>query len=557
MKIGLYLAYPPSARKNSLKQEGLGRYLSYLTKALLNNGHTITIACPKWSISSINELLEEADIDKHDIKFLLPKSEPIFYCLYSKLVNKKPKNARVKEKGLTLAAFKFVDKIIIGILSTKNVLIFSFFMILMLIVGLVLLPIVLILGILLGVALGINIITRKILRKTVPHYSMEYVLNKLIAKSRRFAKIYGYFYDTYNADILKEKMRFNSAKDIIRRIKYLADTPDLWYCPMAFWPEFNKIDAIKILCIPDLVTTEFPINFSSGHNSRVTDAIRETIDGADYFITYCDYIKKSLAMGKFGKKSDDVISIPHAVNNTLDFINIKKSFNRKEFTYDVNEYFARDIVLRSIVQNANYMQDYLQTGYSFNDVRYIFYSSQVRSNKNILNLVKAYEYLLRVKFVPIKLFLTCNLEADQALKKYIYDNRLQYDVLCFYSVNNQQLAALYKCAELIVNPTLYEGGFPFTFGEGMSVGTPSIMSNIPQITEVTQGFETNNYLFDPYDYVDIADKIVYGLENRDELIKKQMPLYEKVAARTWEDVGKEYVQAFEYFINKDSKNKVK
>ena len=170
--------------------------------------------------------------------------------------------------------------------------------------------------------------------------------------------------------------------------------------------------------------------------------------------------------------------------------------------------------------------------------------------------MKAYEHILRERNIPLKLILTCNLNNDKELLNYIEQKRLQYDVLSFNSVTAQQLAALYMCARLVVNPTLYEGGFPFTFGEGMSVKTPSVMSSIPQVTEVMQGYGLEDYLFDPYDYLDMSAKIEKGLKNRDELIAKEQVLYDQLKNRTWKDVCREYVQAFEYFINRSNENEV-
>ena len=167
--------------------------------------------------------------------------------------------------------------------------------------------------------------------------------------------------------------------------------------------------------------------------------------------------------------------------------------------------------------------------------------------QNILNLVKAFEYILRQKSIQLKLILTCNINSDADLKNYVYNHRLQYDVLSFSSVTAQQLAALYMCAQIVVNPTLYEGGFSFTFSEAVSVGTPSIMGNIPQNYEELKEYNLDEYFFDPYDYLDIAEKIVKSLENRDGLIAREKEVYEVMRRRSWKCVCEEYIDAFHYF----------
>jgi len=180
--------------------------------------------------------------------------------------------------------------------------------------------------------------------------------------------------------------------------------------------------------------------------------------------------------------------------------------------------------------------------------KFIFYASQLRPNKNIMNLVKGYEIALREKFIYAKLVLTGNPAHVPEVMDYIYKNRLQYDILFAYDVPDQVLAALYSRAVLVVNPTLYEGGFPFTFTEGMSVGTPSIMSDIPQVTEYIDGDLAAKMLFQPMSPNDIADKIAFGINNRSELYELQKPLYDKLKNRNWSDVANDYLDTFQKVI---------
>jgi len=57
-----------------------------------------------------------------------------------------------------------------------------------------------------------------------------------------------------------------------------------------------------------------------------------------------------------------------------------------------------------------------------------------------------------------------------------------------------RIAACYKLADLAVNPSLSEGGFPFTFTEALSVGTPVVMARIPVTEEIIPGQHiTGNY----------------------------------------------------------------
>lgn len=545
MKIGIYLAYGPHKKDFSLKQEGLGRYMAALLKAFCENDYRVTVACPKWSLDTLNELLEDNNISKDKIDFVYPSSTPIILDLYLRWSERKKSEKKRRKSRITRAAINILDQMINVLLSVKNVTYFALIVVGMTILSILLLPI--------GLLSLIVIFFATIILKIWSFFNhKKYSLVNIIKSNKVLAGISSHIHTKYSTLEVLERFRLGSAKDIIRKINAMVQKPDLWYCPMAFWPEFNRINGVKVVCAPDLVTEQFVYDFSRLNVRKATDDVRKTIEGGKYFIAYCNYLKQTLLIDKFGKREKDVVAIPHALNTLDRYIDVSSCFQRDGFPYDVNMRYAR-AVLKSAAGNIMDVQHYMASGvngFSLDDVSYIFYASQVRSNKNILNLVKAYEKLLKEKNMPIKLFLTANINNDQQLHDYIYERNLQYDVLFFYSVTSQQLAALYKCADLVVNPTFYEGGFPFTFGEGMSVGTPSVMSKIPQVTEVLNERDFGNILFDPYDVEDMANKIAYGLQHRDEIYQKQEKVFASMNERTWEDVGREYVEAFKYFIER-------
>lgn len=559
MRIGIYLGYAPYVKQMSLKQEGLGRYLAYLLKGFSETKNELVIACPNWVLPLVNELVEEEDIDVSKIEVLKPSSEPVLFRVYLKWVNRKnkkaPKKSRCRIKG---AVVNILDKLMDVLLCTKNIMVLIGLVALAVILGIILLP----LGIVSGIAYGIFKVLKVILVKIFHVQGLAINIKGIVSRLPLANRFWSYIRGKYTILIIQEKIRKYSMDEIIRKAKHMKNPPDIWYSPTAFWGEFNQMPGVRVVCVPDLVTIEFSTNFSKGTFYETTKKVSDAIEGGDYFITYCNYVKEDLLLGKYFKKSDDIVAIPHAQNDMLTFLDLAGYFKRVPFKEDVNRYFACNIVLPGVLSHSVGMHQYLlnydnTNHFSFKDVDYIFYPSQVRGNKNILNLVKAFEHILRKRNVSVKLILTCDIDSDKNLKNYINEKRLQYDVLSFSRVTAQQLAALYMCAKLVVNPTLYEGGFPFTFGEGMSVGTPSVMSRIPQVLEVMQNCELEDYLFDPYDYIDIAEKIENGIRNREKLLGKEQILYNELRNRSWADVCSEYVQAFQYFIDRSKiKNEI-
>jgi glycosyltransferase involved in cell wall biosynthesis len=536
MKIGIFLGYAPNV---VLKKEGLGRYVANLISGFIESDNKIIIACPKWSIPHINELLDDFSIDKSLIEFVISSKVSSMWKLYDKFSKR---YERSNNRGwLSLAIRTVLESIIMGMISITNIFLLISAIIIIIMVGIIILPLI-VFGLILY---GIFRIGLRLLKRTKVKFLNDIYL-KSIGKNFKNS---GYNFYLYVINFMQE----NATADLVRKINMMSNKADIWYSPSFFWKEFNKIEGVKVINAPDLVTAEFSELFSYDIYAVLTlENIKITINEGSNFITYCDFIKDSLLLKKFNKDSENVISIPHGVNSMNEFIQIETYETMKlNAGTSFSEAFARN-KLQTLPLNK-YCLPYMGT-FVFENTKYLFYASQLRPHKNILNLVKAYENILRKRYYNIKLVLTCNLEGDSDVKEYILDKRLQKDILSFQNVSNQQLAALYYCAELVVNPTLYEGGFPFTFGEGMSVSTPSVMSRIPQVEDMVCGYELEQCLFDPFDLKDMENTIIYGLENRKELLEKQSKLFNDLNKRTWKVVANEYIEAFQTFILNENTN---
>lgn len=534
MRIGFFLAYRPETELNN---QGLGRYTAYLIKGLLNNGVEITIATPKWSKKTIEDLLEDVGVESEKINFLTSKNIPVLLNLYSLLKNTKFKKTRKNKRGLRQGLKKLLFKVAPYIVSTRNYLLFFIYTI---IIFLLLVPIFAFKLIAKFIEFFSNLIFKSKtsrLSNTINRIE-EKVKNLLNKNNLGNVKIARALYQVmYDAEVTKLIDRINTQNIV-----------DVWYCPTVFWPEFNKIDGVKVTCVPDLIPIEYPVEFTS--KEGILDSFmscKKTIEKSEYTIVYDDYVKDNLLVKKFGKKSEHIAVIPHGANVLSQHISIEGTTDNRQATkvFSLNKI---DSYKNIYFQGHSYLRNF-----DFSDVKYLFYPSQLRPNKNILSLIKAYEHVLRTEHRYVKLFLTCDLQSDSDVKRYIEKQRLQYDVISFVNVPTQTLAALYHCAELVINPTLFEGGFPFTFAEGASVGTPSIMSSIPQTEDFVKQFGLEgDMLFDPFDWREISKKIIWGLDHREELLEKQIPMYEHLEHRDWNVVATEYVKAFNNFI-KDHK----
>lgn len=545
MKIGIYMAYGPQV---VLGAEGLGRYIGNLISGFVAAGHQVTIACPKWSLDTIDDLLQDFQVDAKKIEFIVSNKTPALWRLYEKKYRKRYPKLSLRYRLLNSFA-DCIEWASTKAISITSMLCLALLALLTVAVVIMLLPVVLVFTVLyLLVKLALTIVRKG-------KFSVQKLFDKVLgivqAFSTKKTNLYAF---------LSEELGVMVNKSLAQKINRSAQQ-DVWFVPAVFWPEVKLVDGLKVICAPDLVTVEFPGWFADLPGMvNALPRCQDVLEHGQYFITYSEYLRKSLVMDRFGKDGSQVIAIPHINNDMLDYIQItseanKKLHSDKDFSYD----FARRTIQNAKTHCLSVDQRYI-ANFQMQDTHYIFYASQIRPYKNILTLVKAYEQLLRKKYRNIKLIITGNLGDISAsgIFSYIKEHRLEYDVLSMPGVSAQELAALYRCADLVVNPTLYEGGFPFTFGEGMSVGTPSLMSDIPQVRDVVENYGLEDtMLFDPYDWHALADKIECALQNREELYQKELPMYQDLAKRTGDVVAQAYIEAFEYFIEKDQKDRRK
>ena len=524
MKVGIYLGYEPGVKLN---KEGLGRYLAKVVKTLCDNGDEIIIACPSWLNKEIRKLFNEFDIrGKNDIINVakLPFSLRVWFFFQNIKKGKKKKHSLKK-------FFEIIISIIEWLFLQSNSMVFLISFMILITLGILLSPVVLLFA---AFVLFLRV-SKKVAKKSA---------RKLY---RGFEYLYEYTYKNY-VDFRKNlywKALSNTRKLLCKHVNTSNVRADIWYSPSIFWPEFNDIIGKKMVNVPDLVTSTFPIQWGNHYDELIkTNECRRTIEESDYFITYSEYISRTLLQKKFGKDEKSIFVIPHSINNLEEPIKLQNAHFSGEELKKWESAICREILQQAkyhVVNEIEYVRDY-----DIKSAKYIFYASQDRPHKNILNLVKAYEYLLRRRYINMKLFLTANINNNPELMEYIREKELEHDVLAFYDLSQKELAAFYHEANLVVNPTLYEGGFPFTFGEGMSVGVPSVMSSIPQVLEEISNSEfVNNALFDPYNVDDIAKKIEYGLNNRERLYEIELETYNRMLVDYSEkESSKRYINAF-------------
>jgi glycosyltransferase involved in cell wall biosynthesis len=306
-----------------------------------------------------------------------------------------------------------------------------------------------------------------------------------------------------------------------------------WLVPTPFWPEANRIEHAKSIVCPDLVLQQFPLRFSDPSTEPIYARILDTLQNAQKLICYSDAIRTHQLVEGVGLSPEQIDVIGHGRVELGEFLKLGKSVPDQNTQKQIALEFLRSY------QRTSLADDPYWSRFAWDKSTFVFYSSQARGQKNILSLLRAIEILRHRSNIPIRLVLTCERSAGSDLDLFITDHRLDAWVLFAPGVSNQVLASLYCWASLAVNPTLFEGGFPFTFTEAYSVGTPSLLSDIPMVREkIVESNLKDRMVFDPLDPQDLANKILWGVEHREELIDAQQGLFDGIPK--WEMVAKCY-----------------
>ncbi|MEI7374903.1 glycosyltransferase [Dickeya chrysanthemi] len=534
---GIYVCYQPAV---ILKQEGLGRYLAAFIKGA-ENRHDVhfTIVCPSWSRDDLYELFESEGVSLDSVTIYAPDKLPIILRFHTFLSNIRSRRNRQKSwvlnnivykiRNYPFSIFKRIEKKIASAYNIPSLFPVAIDVLALFLFFLMVSPF--------AIIAGLTIFSIRKIKQSKLAYFVSRFKGRLLK-----------FFDNPKEDSfvlrLYQSMVSAEAERMLKIIKK-NDSVSAWYCPTAFWETFSKIDAPRLLCVPDVVLTRFPGGFSQIGGARFLQTfktIQKTINGNDYFVTYSDDVKKNTLVNYFNVEPENIYVVHHAPNKLDNWLSV----NGFSDVSASSHFYAKKLFSVALFKNSS---PYVKS--MNNDFKFIFYASQFRPNKNVVSLLKAYKYLLNNKFIQHKLILTGAPESSVDISNFIRESNLERDVLFLNSLSVQELAACYKLADLAVNPSLSEGGCPFTFTESLSVGTPVVMARIGVTEEVLTDPKLQEMtFFDPYDWENIANKIEWALSNLEHLYQVQLETYENLIKRTWEDVVDEHINAMDEIAQK-------
>lgn len=541
-RYGIYLSFPPAV---DLRSEGLGRHLAMFLKGALDLPDVrVTVVCPSWSADSLHQLFESEQVPSGGLTILSPRGKPYALRVFEwvKAYRSRPAHPWWWERIWGGAVIRG-GVAIRGHLMRRAVAVHNLPKLVALVVEVLLWSILALPVLLVSLPCLLLWLSLRALR------SLRYRLGSAFSWAyKHFRVVSAIATNTLNAPEKQgwvlQLFDFMQSQENTRMQRLIEGAVEVraWYSPTAFWPAFHDIKAPRLMCVPDVVLADFPAGFAKVGGDlflKTFETVNRTIRAGDYFVTYSEHVKWSTLVARYGIPEEAVTVIPHAPNTLNRFLEFE-GFSNPEVA---SNQYCRSLLLSAVRRGTNL--DYTAT-FRNDEVKFLFYASQFRPNKNVITLLRAYEYLLRKRYMGHKLILTGHPDRFPEVQHFVREHRLQNDVIFVCGLSVCELAAFYKLADLAVNPTLSEGGCPFTFAEALSVGTPVVMSDIPVTREVLTDTALREVtFFNPYDWRDCAYRIEWALNHRDELLAIQDPVFQRLKERTWADVAAEHIARLE------------
>ena len=168
--------------------------------------------------------------------------------------------------------------------------------------------------------------------------------------------------------------------------------------------------------------------------------------------------------------------------------------------------------------------------------RFILNVGTIEERKNLLNIVKA----INGTEIPL-IVIGKKTKYFNKIKKFVKKNKLESQVHFLENVSMEELAAIYKLADIFVYPSLFEGfGIPLI--EALFSKTPVITSNVSCLPEA--GGPDSVYI-DPTNFEDIKAKINFLWNNESERNRRARKGLEFVQKFNDETIAKEMMSAYQ------------
>ena len=176
----------------------------------------------------------------------------------------------------------------------------------------------------------------------------------------------------------------------------------------------------------------------------------------------------------------------------------------------------------------------------------IMFAGTITPRKGVKYLLKTLEVIVN-DYNDVFLILTGKTDIDSKYFSEVYNfakEKLNGYVKFTDRVPYEDLRALYSACDIFVLPS-FEEGFGLVLTEALASGKPLVGSNVGGIPMQIRDC-WNGFLIRPGDYRQLAEKLLYLIENKDERIRMGKNS-RKLAIKefSWEKIAKRYLEVYE------------
>ncbi len=172
----------------------------------------------------------------------------------------------------------------------------------------------------------------------------------------------------------------------------------------------------------------------------------------------------------------------------------------------------------------------------------LIFAGRLDPNKNLKKLLEALTHINNHEW-KLSVFGEGYLKEKHI--KYCLDNNLS-DKVDFYGYSHE-LDKHLLAADILIFPSFHEG-MPNVLLEALSVGTPSVYSNIKQ-HQLLLSKTLSNLMFDPHSYIDIKNKILYVMDNYKRVQRQITDHQTHMLAYSYQQIIPQYLKAYNDTIN--------
>lgn len=271
--------------------------------------------------------------------------------------------------------------------------------------------------------------------------------------------------------------------------------------------KWDKQPIKKIVTIHDLIFVRYPQYYSFFDRKIHFWKFKKAADMADKIIAISEQTKRDII---------DYLNVPEAKIEVI-YQGCHKAFKEEQ---------SQELI-QAVKEKFNLPE------------RFILNVGTIEDRKNLLNVVKA----IHGTNIPL-VVVGRKTKYYQEIESFLKKNKMEKQVLFLEGVSMDELAAIYKLADIFVYPSFFEGfGIPII--EALFSKTVVVTSNTSCLPEA--GGKDSVYI-DPKNELDIRAKIKFLWENESERKRREEKGFEFVQKFNDEPIAKELMHLYQKII---------